>query len=204
MAYNDFSLDNLIQQFGLTIREQSDLFGQVASAAISELLRQTLVENVPLAVEISTEKARSELIITPVLMEVRRQIGGNRISLFSGIPFNVDVENGLLGVCDFLLSLSPLQLVVQAPVVTIVEAKNENLNSGIAQCAAEMLAAQRFNRQRQQPIPAIFGVVTTGSNWRFLRLDDSTVTIETGERYIEDVEKIVGILLAMLREAGSS
>src|SRR5436305_14848610 len=168
MAYNDFTLEALKRQFGLRTAEGTDLFGQVAPAAVSDLLREILRENVPLALDISTEKARSELIVAPVLMETRRQLG-HRISLFSGVEFNVDVEQGLQGVCDFLLSLSPEQLAIEAPVVTIVEAKNENIKQGIVQCIAEMVAAQKFNGQQGNPVRTIYGALTTGSIWKFLR-----------------------------------
>src|SRR5436190_6808488 len=133
MAYNDFTLETLKERFGIRTDEGSSLFALVPAVPISTLLRDTLAENVPLALDISTDKARSELIIAPVLMEVRRQLEG-RISLFSGVEFNVDQEQGLRGVCDFLLSLSPEQLAIEAPVVTIVEAKNENVKQGIIQC----------------------------------------------------------------------
>jgi hypothetical protein len=200
VAYNDFSLDTLIQRFRLQVREDSEHFAAAPPVAISNLLRQTLEENVPLALEISTEKARSELIIAPVLLEVRRQFP-QRISLFSGVEFNVDIEQGLRGVCDFLLSLSPLQLTIQAPIVAVVEAKNENIKQGISQCIAEMVAAQRFNRERDNAIERVFGVVTTGSNWKFLRLMDTTVYVDRAEYYIKEVERVVGILVAMVHEA---
>src|SRR5262245_14562690 len=93
MAYNDFTLTGLKQQFGLQIREERDLFGHIAPVPVSSLLHQTLQESVPLALDISTEKARSEFIIAPILAEVRRQLQ-NRVSLFSGVEFNVDVEQG--------------------------------------------------------------------------------------------------------------
>jgi hypothetical protein len=199
MAYNDFTLSGLRQQFGLELREESDLFGLVAPLPISDLLQQSLREYVPLALDISTEKARSEFIIAPILGEVRRQLE-NRISLFSGVEFNVDVERGLRGVCDFLLSRSPLQLTIEAPVVAIVEAKNENIKQGIVQCIAEMVAAQHFNREQNNPIAVVYGAVTTGSIWKFLRLQESVVTVDTSEYYVKEIERIVGILVAMLRE----
>ena len=68
-------------------------FTTIAPVTVSDLLRQTLAENVPVALDISTEKARSEFIIAPVLMEVRRQLHA-RISLFSGVEFNVDIALG--------------------------------------------------------------------------------------------------------------
>jgi hypothetical protein len=202
MAYNDFTLDALKRQFDLRTDEGSDLFGQVAPVSISHLLRETLRESVPLALDISTEKARSELIIAPVLMETRRQIG-RPVSLFSGVEFNVDLEQGLRGVCDFLLSLSPEQLAIEAPVIAVVEAKNENIKQGIVQCIAEMVAAQRFNRERDNPIQSVFGAVTTGSIWKFLRLTGSVASVDQTEYHISQVERIVGILVWMVREAGA-
>ncbi len=203
MAYSDFTLDGLIQRFGITVEESGAFLASYAPAPISALLREELAENVPLARDISTEKARSEFIIAPVLTEVRRQFSKS-ISVFSGVEFNVDDALGFRGVCDYLLSLSPLQLAVQAPVVAIVEAKNENMKAGMGQCVAEMLAAQQFNTARGKPLPFLYGVVTTGTTWRFLRLEDAHVLIDDSEHSIENVERIVGILVGMVREGGQS
>src|SRR5262249_35032841 len=150
--------------------ETREIFAAVPALHVSALLSDTLAENIPLAVAISTEKARSELIIVQILLEVRRQ-AQRRISLFSGVEFTVDASQGLKGVCDFLLSLSPEQLTIEAPVVAVVEAKNDNLKSGIGQCIAEMVGARLFNEQRGSAIKSVYGVVTTGSLWKFLILD---------------------------------
>ena len=200
MAYNDFTLDTLIAQFHLQVYEEHSYFAAFAPRPISNLLQQILQENVPLALDISTEKARSEFIIAPVLSEVRRQLQF-RISLFSGVEFTVNPEQGLRGVCDFLFSLSPLQLTIQAPVIMVVEAKNENIKQGISQCLAEMVAAQQFNHGRNTTMEAIYGVVTTGSAWKFLRLTVTSVVVDATEYHISQVEQIVGILVAMIQHA---
>lgn len=200
MAYNNFTLDVLIQQFGLRVVSDPGIFAQAEPVVPSARLRETLAESVPLALDISTEKARSELIISPVLVEARRQFGG-RVSLFSGVDFTVDAEAGLSGVCDFLFSLSPLQLVVQAPVVAVVEAKNDNIKSGLGQCVAELMAAQRFNARRGLELPRLYGVVTTGSAWKFLRLSGADVVVDEAEYHIARLEVILGILVFMVREA---
>jgi hypothetical protein len=120
--------------------------------------------------------------------------------LFSGIDFNVDPERGLNGFCDFLISLSQEQLFVRAPVVTLVETKNENLKSGLGQCIAEMIAAQEFNRQKQnQQIKIVYGVVTIGTIWQFLQLENQVVSIDLTEYYIKDVTKILGILISTIK-----
>ncbi len=140
MAYSDFTLTSLRRAFELSFDEQIDLFATVSAVAVSDLLQVVLSEHIPLALAIHTEKARSELLIVPILVEVRRLLQ-RRISLFSGVDFTVAPERSLNGVCDYVLSGSPEQLVVTFPVVMMVEAKNDNIKGGLAQCMAEMLAA---------------------------------------------------------------
>ena len=171
---------------------------------MSAQLRDALAEGAPLAFAISTEKARSEMIIAPVLMEVRRQRRGTT-SLFSGTDFTVDAARGLSGFCDFLFSRSSEQLAIEAPVVAIVEAKNENMRAGVPQCIAEMVAAQIFNGAHERSGERIYGAVTTGSNWLFMRLEEQRVTVDLTEYFLRDVERIVGILAAMTSgEAGGA
>ena len=203
MAYRDFTLTDLKEQFGLRLDERSDLFAGIAPVEVSPLLQEILRRNLPLALAISTEKARSEMIIAPVLLEVWGQMEG-QVSLFSGTDFTVDAARGLNGVCDFLLSLSPEQLTIEAPVAVVAEAKNENMRQGIAQCIAAMVAAQLFNRQRKNAIETVHGAVTTGNIWKFLRLTEAVVQVDVAEYYIKDVERIVGILLSILRGAQQS
>ena len=200
MAYSDFTLDRVETQFGLITSTAEDHFAAVAPVSISETLQQHLAKRSPLALAIGSEKARSELLIMPVLLEAVDQYGKD-CSLFSGTEFSPDPDNGLRGVCDYLLSLSPEQLLIKAPVVTVVEAKRDDLSTGWGQCIAEMVAAQVFNRARGREIKTVYGVVTTGTNWRFLRLNTQTVYVDRTEYYLKEVEKIVGILLAMLHEA---
>ncbi|KHG42601.1 MAG: hypothetical protein HEQ13_24385 [Dolichospermum sp. DEX189] len=199
MAYSDFKLSEIIQKFELTLNEVSGLFGDVPEEESSDLLTTILKENVDLAVSINTEKARSEMIISPILLELRRKLN-NEISLFSGVDFNVDNQQGLNGFCDFLISLSKEQLFVRAPVITLVESKNENLKSGLAQCIAEMLAAQLFNEQKQNQIKIVYGAVTIGTIWQFLKLEDKVVSIDLTEYYIKDVKKILGILISAIKQ----
>jgi hypothetical protein len=194
MAYSDFNLAKAKNTFGLTLEETRNLFRNVPGVQPSDLLTRLLEENLPLATAINSEKARSEFLIAPILSEVRRQLD-YRISLFSGIEFNVEPAQGLSGFCDFLLSASGEQYFISAPVVTVVEAKNENIIAGLGQCAAIMVAAQIFNQRAGNDIELIYGVVTTGTNWKFLTLEQSTVYIDSIEYYIKEVDKILGIFL---------
>jgi hypothetical protein len=200
VAFSDFSIAKVKRQFGVQLDETGDFFAKAASVPLSPLLQETLRDNIPLALAIGTEKARSEFIIAPVLAEVRRQLA-NAISLFSGVEWDVDPAQGLRGVCDFLLSMSPEQLVIEAPVVAVVEAKKEDMTVGIGQCLAEMVAARIFNQQNHNAISVIYGIVTTGSNWKFLRLVETTAHVDLTEYHIKEAERIVGIILSMLRNS---
>jgi hypothetical protein len=191
MSYSEFKIKELKTNFNLILEEGVELFNSVESLKPSSLLQEILGENIPLALEINTEKARSELIVAPILVEIRKHFQ-RRISLFSGTEFNVDREKGLTGICDFIISHSSEQLEVSAPVITLVEAKNDNIKSGIPQCIAEMVAAQIFNEQNNNNIPCIYGVVTTGSIWKFMKLKENKVYLEPGEHYLDNLGSILG------------
>ncbi len=193
MAYSDFTLAKVRDSFGLTLDETKDLFATAAPIPLSETLQLILTDYIPLATAISTEKARSEFLIAPLLADIRRQLN-NQISLFSGNEFPVDLALGLHGFCDYIISASPEQLIIAAPVMTIVEAKRENIGGGLGQCIAAMVAAQLFNQQTGKPVETIYGAVTTGTNWKFLTLTKKTVSIDRTEYFINQPDKILGIL----------
>jgi hypothetical protein len=197
MDYSEFKLSTLIKQFDLSINENLNLFTDITDLEYSEHLKFCLTENVALAVDINTEKARSELIIAPVLLEVRRQMN-YQISLFSGTEFNVAPDQGLNGACDFLLSLSQSQLIITAPVV--VEAKKDDLISRLGRCIATMVAAQKFNLQKQPQIQTIYRVVTSGTAWRFIKLTQNNAFIDVVEYYVNNVGNILGILFSLIAQ----
>jgi hypothetical protein len=199
MAYSDFNLKSVLQAFNLQRIENQNLFSTISPVSTSAFLQEALAENIPLALAIGSEKARSELIIVNVLIEIRKKLH-HQISLFSGIRFDVDAERGLTGYCDFIISASSEQLFLESPLIALVEAKNENIIGGLGQCIAEMVAAQQFNQQEGKSIPIIYGIVTSGTEWKFLKLIESTVFIDLAHYSIQEIEKILGIMMAMLEK----
>ncbi len=199
MPYSKFTLSKAVDDFNLTIIEGSRFLPEIAPVTPSPLLRDTLRETIPWAIAVSSEKARSEGIINPVLLEVKRQLQG-QISVFSGEEFNVEPEAELTGYVDFLLSRSPEQIFIKAPAVVLVEAKKEDLKPALGQCLAEMVAAQRFNKQKQQPISTIYGTVTSGTVWRFLKLEEQCVSIDLTDYPLPPVDQILGFLVWMMTE----
>ena len=204
MSYSDFkTIDQAVSTLDLTVEDASHLFGQIPPIEPSERLKQTLDETLELASSISTEKARSELIITPVLLEIRRMFN-NQIGYFSGNTFNVEEAKGLTGACDFILSASSNQSLITAPVLTIVEAKDNDIRVGLGQCVAQMVAAQLFNARKGQEQSVVYGAVSTGTNWKFLMLQNQLVKIDLTEYFITQIDQILGILAEPFRRFTSS
>ena len=199
MAYSNFTLETVRKTFQLETDEAADISSNIEPVTPSEHLTTTLARKVPLALAIGTEKASSELIVADILVELREKFE-HRISFFSGIDFSVDAESGLTGVCDFLISLSPTQFHLEAPIIVLVEAKKDNPVLGFGQCVAEMLAAQRFNADKGNDIPVIYGAATTGTVWQFLRLEEQRLHIDSAVYAIGQCDKILGILSSMVEQ----
>lgn len=203
MSYRDFRLHDVKHKLGVRIIEDESLYDNGPQLAPSALLAEWLEQFMPYAMAINTEKARSEMIIAPLLLEVQRMFG-NRYGFFSGREFNVDPERGLVGICDYLLSLSPEHYDIEAPLIAVVEAKNLDMASGLPQCLAEMVAIQLFNERHQARLDTVHGVVSTGTNWRFLRLRGSTAWLDKREYHINELGKILGIFKLIFRQGQQS
>jgi hypothetical protein len=200
MPYSQFTLPQVVQEFNLTLIEVGSFLPSPNPISPSPYLAEFIEKHFDLALALNTEKARSELLVCPILLGVKEALEG-QMSLFSGEDFTIEPERGFNGTCDYILSRSSEQLFVTAPVVIIVEAKKENLKSGLGQCVAEMIAAQKFNEIQQNSISAIYGAMTTGSLWRFLKLESQTVTIGLREYSVPPVEQILGILVSLVSDS---
>jgi hypothetical protein len=194
MSYSDFTLPRVQTEFGLGVQTVLDLFPGVGEAAMDSAFRLRLTQQTRLALAINTEKARSELLIAPLLAELWQRCN-NKVSLFPGVPLDVDADAGLVDRCDFLIGRPPQLHYVTAPLMVVVEAKNEDIADGLGQCAAVMVGVQRFNQKQENHITGVYGCVSSGTDWKFLRLEDKTLTIGLDEYQISQAERILGILL---------
>jgi hypothetical protein len=195
MAYSDFTTIAKVKALGLDVVEAKFL-PEIPAIAPSDYLQEALRLGLPVILARGSEKARSELLIAPILLEVSRHLS-HQVSLFSGEDFTVDTSRGLNGSCDFLISRSPQQLEIEQPVIVIVEAKKVDLNSGLGQCLAEMFAAQEFNQAKDA---IVYGCVTTGTGWKFLKLQGKIAEIDVTEYPIPPVDRVLGILVWMVRQ----
>ncbi len=190
MDYTDFSIDDLKQQFQIKdIR--SSLFDNIPPIDVSSWLEQSLQRAKTLPIK--SEKARSELIISPILLEMR-VMNDNFFTIYSGDTLVADKKKGLTGECDFILAKETQSFTVNTPIICVVEAKKQDMESGIAQCAAQMLGAKIYNQKQKKAIDTIYGCVTTADVWRFLKLENDILYIDTQQYFIVNLPSILGTL----------
>lgn len=199
MAYSDFkSLRQLKNQFGIN-DDYAKLFQNITPIEPSDYLKNDLEEALDIPSSFS-EKAKSELIITPILKELRRK--NKHFNFFSGYSFDVDISTGLNGFCDYLMSHVAKSIEIKAPVFCIVEAKNRTVEEGYAQAGAEMIAARKFNDGEGLPTPIIYGCVTNAEVWSFLKLEGNTLFIDEVRYYStnENIAELLGVMLYIINQ----
>lgn len=201
MAYNDFTLDMVRKILGVSL-QQENLFEGVAEVEVSSWLQEALQRGKELA--LLSEKARSEFLVAPILL-ASRELTGNRFAIYSGERLDVAPEKGLVGECDFILTASPPMPLLQYPIVIVLEAKKQDVEGGLGQCAAQMVGAQLFNKREGRKDLTIFGCVTTGETWQFLKLSEALLSIDKQRYYIVNIGTILGVFKAIMaaHEAGS-
>ena len=194
MPYSSFTLKKVEKAFQLQETVQN-LFPTVKNLEISDWLQQTLEKGSCLPIK--SEKARSEMIIAPILLEMMEK-SQRTFTIFSGDSLDVDADKGLNGECDFIISKAIKTYTIQAPIFALVEAKQNIVENNMGQCAAQMMGARIFNQSENQPIETIFGCVTNGEVWQFLKLENQTILIDARKYFIDNLEQILGVLQAII------
>lgn len=197
MAFSEFTLENVEKSLGITTRE-ADLFPNAALAPVPDWLPDWIERGTRLA--LISEKARSEFLVVPILL-ASRELSANRLAIYSGQRLDVDPERGLIGECDFILAIGPAVPPLRAPLVTVVEAKKNDVEAGLGQCIAQMVAAHRFNEMAGQANLPVHGCVTTGETWQFLRLAEPAALLDRKRYYLDNLAGILGVLQVIVRAA---
>ena len=190
MAYSDFSFTKLKMKFGID-QESVYLFKQ----PITEVQPSShLLDDLELGREMPlySEKAKSELLIFPIIRELKRK--NKNISIFSGYALNIEGYADLSGVPDFIISANSNIVEPQNPIFCLMESKNKAPDEGFAQCAAEMYAARLFNQQMGESDVTIYGAVTNAFDWVFLKLEDNVIYVDINRYYLNELPKLLGIL----------
>jgi len=194
MAYTDFTLDTVDRALGIEA-QPLDLFPDIAPLPVPAWLQEMLHRGLRQA--LLSEKARSEFLVVPNLLATQ-ELSPRPVAIYSGQRLDVDPQHGLIGECDFILAATPPLPALRAPVLTLVEAKKNDIESGIGQCMAQMVGARLFNEQAGKSYPEMYGCVTTGETWQFLRLEGMVVGIDQSRYYIDNVGAILGVLQAIV------
>ncbi len=147
---------------------------------------------IALTLPIRSEKAKSEWIVVPILTELRTK-NSNFFTIYSGDTLNADEKSGLKGECDFILAKDTGTFDLNYPIIQIVEAKKNDIEIGIPQCAAQLVGAKIFNEVKGVILPKIYGCVTTGNEWIFMVLENNTIFIDSKIYYLNEIEKILGV-----------
>ena len=203
MAYTDFTLEMAEARLGVRARP-GELFPGLAPLPIPTWLSDLLARGMPLA--LVSEKARSEFIVGPILLACR-ELSDGALAIFSGQRLDVDPGRGLVGECDFILALADPVPRRRAPLVTIVEAKKNDIEAELGQCVAQMVAAHDYNEREGTGLATVFGCVTTGEAWQFLGLEKTVVTVDRRRLYIDNVGGILSAFVAIVtrnRDKGTS
>lgn len=143
------------------------------------------------------EKAKSELIISPILADLVSR-NAALFTLFSGEHINADREQGLVGEVDFLIAKRTRTINVNFPILAVVEAKKNDFDLGRPQCAAQLLGAQRLNSRKGHAIPLLYGCVTTATEWQFFRLEGSHFTFDERTYHLHRLDELLGVFQVIL------
>jgi len=189
-SYRYYKLEDLRNIFGIQKMDIGDMLAPVLSVEVPDLLQILLKRN--LTIPMHNEKAKSELIVMPILAEIWA-INQNFKPL-SGLTFSVDPQKGLTGRCDFMISNDPNAQELESPIVCVFEAKNDAIEDWYGQCGAEMLAAQIFNERKGNNIKVIHGAVTNGFLWQFLKLENKTLFIDSQRYGTANLPQLLGAI----------
>ena len=195
MAYSNFTLAKLKKDYGL-LQKDIFLFKDIEIVEASQRLKDDLqdAKEVPMM----SEKAKSEYIIAPITRELKRNYPF--ISIFSGYTFNIESDKELSGSPDFLISAKSGIVEPERPIFCLFESKNKEAGEGFAQCAAEMYATKLFNEAKNIFLPFVYGCVTNGSEWSFLKLENNILWIDTDRYYLQNVGEVIGVFQVIINE----
>ena len=182
-------VDELAESFGYQLTKQKLNLPLYADELVRlEELRLRIEEVLPY-VDLSNETSRREILISRIATEL---VYYTKAKL--RIEYPLTVNSQLQGYLDYLFSGQSELLVI--------EAKRQDLDYGMTQLVAELIALDKWSRTPQQR--TILGSVTTGRLWEFALLDRRSQHVYVGlesYRVPEDVDDLMRILVQALTES---
>jgi hypothetical protein len=147
-------------------------------------LQQSISQNLTF-VDLTSETARREVIIAPILLELCR-LTHSKLK----IEYPIAVNDQLKGTLDYYIQSQQALLVV--------EAKNADLSRGFTQLAVELIALDQWTTLE---VSVLYGAVTTGDIWKFGKLHRQQRQIEQDinlYRVPADLGELMEILMGIL------
>lgn len=189
-SYRYYKLEDLENICEISNETVAKLLINVAPVEPSEVLKIILERN--LQIPLTNEKAKSEFVVAPILAEM--WFINQRFKPLSGLTFNIEASKGLKGIADFLISAKPNASGLDSPIFCVFEAKNDAIEDWYGQCGAEMYAARLFNEKKGNDIKIIYGAVTNGFTWLFLKLEGQTLFIDSQRYGTANLPQLLGAI----------
>ena len=179
-----FDSEDILAELGCTLKRHPIPPAQDLKGIDTTSLRKRLEESL-LYVDLTSEAARREVLIAPILLEICRLF---QVKL--KIEYPIAVNDKLKGTLDYYLQAHGQFLVV--------EAKNADLARGFTQLAVELIALDQWI---DSDTSTLYGAVTTGDIWRFAQFQrqDREVQQDTNlYRVPADLDTVIQILISVL------
>jgi hypothetical protein len=188
--FSDFKTKADLERIGYKLKEK-DL-----SLPEHEQISDTAHENIQTFAKLfySNEEAIKALILTPIIVNVIKQLSGKYSVLYEEY---IEFDEDLKGRCDLIVSHveedDTNDTLGDNPIV-VIEAKKKTVEEALSQCAAELVALHKLGKHAQ------YGVVSTGDDWMFLEIFPEQQIVYQHHRklYLPDIRRVANILLSML------
>ncbi len=192
LMFSDMTWEILEDKHGIQVDDKQALFAACPPVEPSAVLRENIKRG--LRSRLVNERARSTRLVDPVLGELEA-LRPEKIATLQEASLEAKGMEGLCGNPDFLITAGSSTKLT--PIIAILEAKRDNIDAGLAQCAAALYAAYLLNQGR---LSQVFGCVTTGTDWRFLSFHGETkrVVLDSDLYFIVEPARLLGVLCYMV------
>lgn len=188
MGYSNFrKIRTVVKKFDLDA-QIIPLFENTPKVEPSEWLVESL--RLSRLMPLMNEKTKAERVVSPILLEIVQNYH-DKITLFSGEEISVNPSEDLSGECDFFFALHPPKPYIEAPIISLVEAKDKDMEWDLAQCSAQLYGAKLFNEQEGKTFPILYGCATDGVEWQFIRFQDNIFYVDN--QVYTDLRELLGV-----------
>ena len=196
MAFSDYKTISQVQA-EYQIKYQEENFITISEYQPSDIFIKEFEFNQKNLDIFSSEAARCEIIIFPILREIYKNYY-QKTSFW--VQKSISYDDKLNGTPDYIVSKkSELgKTMLEFPLLIIAEAKKNDFEQGWAQCLSELIAAQYLNNYTEKPL---YGIVTDGKLWEFGQLLDKEFTKNLDSFTVTELERLFGVLKWLFDDA---